>query len=132
MGLICKVTILMSLMTFSLHCDESLSDEMQKKHVLYLLQSHKFSESIDLYQNLVKENNAHDFETLEGMAHILLQQASGSKDEDEQLLCIYAMSLCGISSLIHILESGIDSKNPLVQASTIQILSQLQEDFVDG
>lgn len=122
------IPLFVFLSSLSLYASEI---DTQKKHVLYLMQSEKITEAIDLYGKTYKQTSVHDHEVLEGMAHILLQQAAGSIDEDEQLLSIYAMGISGISSLVHLYESGISSKNPLVQASTIQVLTQMQEDFVD-
>lgn len=102
--------------------------EVDKYHVSYLIQRKKVAEAVDLYSEWHKKLGRHDFEVLEQMAMLLLDEGARSEDPEKQLLSIYGSSIAGISSPIDILEAGILSQQPETQLAAIQALARLQDD----
>src|SRR5271163_706015 len=87
------------LFPFSLKGD----DNINKMHVLYLMQSKELIRSIDLYQQYRQTLNHHDFEILQQMALIILEQGMRGSDPEQQLISIFGSGIAGISASIDIL-----------------------------
>ena len=101
---------------------------LNKLHVLYLLQSKEFNRAIDLYQEYKAALGRHDFEILQQMGMIILEQGARSADPAIQLTSIFGSSIAGISASVDILEAGIMSSQPQTQMAAIQYLGHLQDD----
>ncbi len=104
------------------------AEPLQKNgnHITYLIKTHKYETAIELYQKQKKER--HDFELLEQMAQIILEQGAKSSNPEEQLISIAAAASVGMVPQTEILLSGITSSNPHVALATIRLLSQVQDD----
>ncbi len=102
--------------------------EINKLHILYLLQSKEFHRAIDLYREYKEALGRHDFEILQQMAMIILEQGARSSDPETQLTSIFGSSIAGIAASIDILEAGIVSPQPQTQMAAIQFLGHLQDD----
>lgn len=101
---------------------------INKLHVLYLLQSREFNRAIDLYRDYKAALGRHDFEILQQMGMIILEQGARSSDPETQLTSIFGSSIAGIAASIDILEAGITSPQPQTQMASIQFLGHLQDD----
>ena len=101
---------------------------INKLHILYLLQSKEFNRAIDLYHEYKVVLGRHDFEILQQMALIILEQGARSPDPETQLTSIFGSNIAGISASIDILEAGIVSSQPEIQIAAIQFLGHLQDD----
>lgn len=107
---------------------------VHKSQVTYLMQSQNYRSAIDLYQKYAQENKRHDFEVLEQIATIVLEQSAHSSDLERRLLSIFGLGLAGISSsvnIVNILETGIRTPHLETQLISIQFLGQLQDDRSD-
>ncbi len=102
--------------------------EINKLHILYLLQSQEFNKAVDLYRDYRLQLGRHDFEVLEQMAKIILEQGARSLDPEQQLISLFGSSIAGISASSDILEAAITSTHPQSQLAAIQFLGSLQED----
>src|SRR5579871_759205 len=102
--------------------------KLNKLHILYLLQSKEFNRAIDLYQEYRESLGRHDFEILQQMALIILEQGARSADPETQLTSIFGSNIAGIAAAIDILEAGIISPQPQTQMAAIQFLGRLQDD----
>ncbi len=101
---------------------------INKLHILYLLQSKEFNRSIDLYREYKDALGRHDFEILQQMALIILEQGARSSDPETQLTSIFGSGIAGIAASVDILEAGIASPQPQTQMAAIQFLGHLQDD----
>ena len=101
---------------------------INKLHVLYLMQSKEFDKSIDLYRQYKMLLGRHDFEILQQMALIILDQGTRSSDPEQQLISIFGTGIAGIAASIDILEAGITSPHPQTQMAAIQFLGHMQDD----
>lgn len=101
---------------------------INKLHILYLLQSKEFNRAIDLYREYKEILGRHDFEILQQMALIVLEQGARSSDPETQLTSIFGSHIAGIAAAIDILEAGIASPQPQTQMAAIQFLGHLQDD----
>ncbi len=101
---------------------------INKLHILYLLQSKEFNRAIDLYREYKETLGRHDFEILQQIAMIILEQGARSSDPETQLTSIFGSNIAGIAASIDILEAGIASPQPQTQMAAIQFLGHLQDD----
>jgi hypothetical protein len=106
------------------------AETIDPRHIAYLMQIQEFATSINLYQEYRKTTGKHNFEILQQMALILLDQGAHSVDPEKQLLSIFGAGIGGLSSM-DILESGIKSKQPETQVAAIRYLGKLQDDRSD-
>lgn len=106
-------------------------DKVNKLHIAYLMQCKEYISSVDLYHKYQAELGRHDFETLQSLATIILEQGARSDDAEKQLLSIYGTAIAGCSSSYDTLEAGILSPNPETQIASIQLLGRLQDDRSD-
>lgn len=101
---------------------------INKLHILYLVRSGECERALSLYDRHQKALGRHDFEILEQVGLILLEQGARSSDYQKQLGSIFGCSLAGTSLSLDILESSILSPNPEVQIAAIQCLARFQDD----
>ncbi len=88
------------------------ANPVNKLHILYLLRSKEFEKSIELYQEYKKALGRHDFEILQQIAMIILEQGIRSNDFETQLTSIFGSKIAGISASIDVLETAILSQQP--------------------
>ncbi|MBI5346139.1 MAG: hypothetical protein HZB76_03240 [Chlamydiae bacterium] len=106
-------------------------EAIDKKQVLYLMQSNEINSSFSAYQQMCKSNNVQDFETLQQMALILLSNGAKSKDQEVQRLTIFGSGLAASVKSLEILEQGIISPDLQTQLTSLYFLSLLQDDRTD-
>lgn len=104
---------------------------VNKLHILYLLQSKEFERAIDLYYDYKNGLGRHDFEILQQISLLILDQGARSNDTETQLTSIYGSSIAGIAAAIDVLEAGIASPHPQTQMAAIQYLGMIQDDRCD-
>lgn len=107
------------------------NETINKRHILYLVQHQDLIQALDLYEKYRQTLGKHDFEILQQMSFIILEEGARSHEPERQLLSMYGSSIGGCSSSIDILEAGITSSNPETQMASIQLLGQLQDDRSD-
>lgn len=100
-----------------------------KSQILYAQKSNDVKRAFSLYLKHFSEN--HDFQLLESLATGLLSSGIKSPDIETELLTMYGASLANLHCPLYILESGIVSSNPYVQAAAIRTLATMQEDGTD-
>jgi HEAT repeat protein len=106
-------------------------ETINKRHILYLVQHQDLLHALDMYEKYRQLHGKHDFEVLQQMCCIILEEGARSNDPERQLLSIYGSSIGGCASSIDILENAITSSSPETQIASIQFLGQLQDDRSD-
>ena len=110
---------------------EENAQSINKLHILYLLGSKEFSKSIELYQEYQRTLGRHDFEILQQIALIILEQGAKSRDMQIQLTSIFGSKIAGVTASIDVLQTAITSPHPQTQLAAIQLLGGLQDDRCD-
>ena len=116
------------LCALSLNAEEG---EINRNQIPYLVRCKELSRAIDLYRAYYRQIGRHDFEILQQMCLVLLDEGAHSKEPGKQLLSIYGSGIAGISASIDILEAGIKSPSPETQIAAIQFLGRIQDDRSD-
>jgi len=104
---------------------------LQRYRVTYLAQAGNLTESLALYQQQRTASGKHDFEILQQLAIIILQEGAKSEEPKKQLLSIYGSSLGGMLLSLEILEMGLRSPMEQAQLAAVHYLGQIQDDFAD-
>jgi HEAT repeat protein len=102
-----------------------------KSQVTYLMQAKEIEKSITLYEKYKRELGKHDFEVLQQMAFILLDQGARSPDQETQLLSIFGSGIANAACSLDILEAGVKSHHVETQIAAIQYLGGMQDDRSD-
>ncbi|MBS0620445.1 MAG: HEAT repeat domain-containing protein [Verrucomicrobia bacterium] len=115
------------------HASEPLAlkeekEGVNKLHILFLLQSREFGKAIDLYKEYKSALGRHDFEILQQIGLLILEQGARSQDPEQQLSSIFGSGIAGIAASIDILEAGVKSLHPQTQMAAIQALGSIQDD----
>lgn len=104
---------------------------INKFQITYLMQAREIQQSLDLYEQYKNNLGKNDFEVLEQMALILLEEGARSDDQEKQLLSIFGSAVASVSSSLDVLEAGIKSTHPETQVAAIQFLGRMQDDRSD-
>lgn len=107
------------------------NSSLNKSQITYLMQAKEVEKSINLYLDYYRSFGKHDFEVLQQMALILLEQGAHSQDREVQLLSIYGSGIASVASSLDVLEAGIKSSHAETQVASIQYLGKLQDDRSD-
>lgn len=110
---------------------EPQASSPNKKQITYLMQAGEIEKSIRLYFQYKRALGKHDFEVLQQMSFILLEQGARSKDQETQLLSIYGSGVASAACSLDILEEGIKSEHAETQVASIQFLGRSQDDRSD-
>src|SRR5690349_8116746 len=88
-------------------CEQEAAGKINKLHILYLLQSQELGKSIDLYRAYKEQLGRHDFEILQHIASIILEQGIRSQEPDMQLTSLFGSKIAGVVAPIDALEIAI-------------------------
>ncbi|MBS0629019.1 MAG: HEAT repeat domain-containing protein [Verrucomicrobia bacterium] len=99
--------------------------------IAYLMQVQQPEKSIALYNRYKNELGKHDFEVLQQMALILLEQGARASDQETQLLSIFGSGIASRAASLDVLEAGIKSTHAETQLASIQFLGRMQDDRTD-
>lgn len=99
--------------------------------ILYKARIGKLDHAISLYERYCKERGCQDFELLQNMGLLIIEQGWKSKDPQEQLLALFGAGTAKNARLIPILENGICHPNPQIQLASLYFLADLCDDRAD-
>jgi hypothetical protein len=102
-----------------------------KTHIAYLMRTQELARSIDLYSEYREQRGKHDFELLQELGSIILEQGARGADPEIQLISLFGIGIAGLFSSPDILEPAIASPEPQIQIAAIQLLGQMQDDSAD-
>lgn len=123
-----SAVFLSSLLPLGFSEESSISSKQQ---IIYLAQAKDCKESLKQYQEYRKALGRHDFEVLQQIAMIILEQNARSTDPEKQILGIFGFSIGGLSAPFPILEQALTSSDVQVQLASLQFLGRMQEDSSD-
>jgi HEAT repeat protein len=99
--------------------------------ILFMMQSGDPTKAIELYKQQYQESGQHDFELLQQIATILLDQGYRSRDPEVQVLTLFGAGISANESMAYILEAGLNNPNPQIQMIALNFLANFQSDAAD-
>jgi len=103
-------------------------DEDAKLHALYLMRQNKIEEAFGRYREFSLNAGRHDFEALQQMGLILLQNGIQTPDPQVFLMTLFGAGLSGSLAALEILERGLDHPDPQVQLLSLHFIAQFDDD----
>lgn len=100
-------------------------------HILYLMHAGETAKALQAYQCYRKETGTNDFDLLEQIGLILLDQGFRSRDAEIQRLTLFGAGISTNEKALYILEEGIFSDNPEQEIIALNFLSRYQNDRAD-
>jgi HEAT repeat protein len=100
-----------------------------KRHILYLMHAKETKKAFQSYENMTKANNKHDFEILQKMSLILLENGMRNQREDIQRLTMFGAGIAQTSSSVDILENGLNSQSLQTQMIALHFISSISDDY---
>jgi len=129
--------LLFTLSLSFLHCQGSENelsfqpDAAPESHILYLMHIGETAKALQEYQNYHTQTQSHDFELIEKIATILLDQGWKSDDPEIQLLTLFGAGISANEKTLYILEEGTNCSQPELQLIALNLLSRYQNDHAD-
>lgn len=102
------------------------------RHILFLMTSGHVDRALESYTDYVKARGKHDFEVLEEIGRILIEQGCASKDVETAMIGLYGIAVSQLSTAETFLEQAICSPHPNVQLVALQLLSRLNTDSIES
>lgn len=99
-----------------------------QKQILFAMQQGHAVQSLNLYQRYYQQAGRHDFDLLEQLGLILLDQGSRSKEPETLLLTMFGAGIAGNDKTFYILEQGLKSHYPQLQMVCLNLLANSHDD----
>lgn len=106
-------------------------NQIEPNRIIFLMQTGHISQAVDLYRQYSKQIGYHDYEIIQKMGLIILDQGFRSKDLEYQLLTLYGAGISLNEKALYILEEGLRSSVPELQLVAINFLARFQDDHAD-
>ncbi len=101
----------------------------EENRILFLANQGQLPQAIELYETLKEEKGQHQLELLQQMALLVLDKGSKVKESETQLLAIFGAGISMNENALYILEEGMRSSNPQIQAVALNFLAKSQQDI---
>lgn len=102
-----------------------------KNHILFLMRSGRISQAIDVYRQYHQQLGKHDYDLIQEMGLLLLDQGFHSSDPDIRMMTTFGAGISLNERALNILEASIDSGVPELQMIGLNFLSQYHHDIAD-
>jgi HEAT repeat protein len=111
------------------------SDQQQQQtvtnHILYLMHTGETAKALQAYQDYRKQLGSNDFELIEQLGLILLDQGYRTRDSEIQRLTLFGAGISTNEKGLYILEKGIADDDPENQLIALNFLTKYQNDRAD-
>lgn len=105
--------------------------EKIRHHILFMAHSGNISESIGLYRHYCTLTGEDDYELLNQLCLVILDEGSRSEDLEINLLTSFGAGISSNEHAVPILESGLMSSHPQIQIVCLNFLSQIHHEKAD-
>jgi HEAT repeat protein len=118
-----SLSIFLSLLTSHLN-----ASSFETNRVLFLMSQGKVDDAIDLYRIIEQSTGKQDFELLQRIGLILLDQGIKSSEPEKQLTAIFGAGISTNDCAFYLFEEGLRSTFPQIQAVALNLLGRTQTD----
>lgn len=99
--------------------------------ILYLMHTGETAKALEAYQEHRKESGTNDFELIEQIGLILLDQGYRTRDPEIQCLTMFGAGISTNEKALYILEDGMATGEPELQLLALNFLSRYHNDRAD-
>lgn len=100
-------------------------------HILYLMHTGETAKALEAYQAYRDKLGAHDFDLIEQIGLILLDQGFRTRDAEIQQLTLFGAGISSNEKALYIIEDALTTGQPDLQAIALNFLSKFQNDRAD-
>lgn len=100
-------------------------------HILFLMHTGDTAKALEAYKEYAKKSGMQDFELLERMGLILLDQGFRTREPESQLLTLFGAGISMNEKALYILEEGLANDQPELQMIALNFLAKYQNDRAD-
>ncbi len=122
--------LLLLSLSFCLGATESPSTT-PGSHILYLMHTGNTEQALRAYEALRQETGSHDFELVERIGLVLLDQGFRIKDPETQLLTLFGAGISGNEKALYIVEDGLASNQQELELISLNFLARYHNDRAD-
>ena len=116
---------ILTFLIFTISCFSS--ENIDKRHILYLMHANQVKKAFSTYQNLIERNGRTDLDLLQKMALILLQKGARSSDDETKKLSLFGAGLASSNYSLEILEEGLKSTDVHTQLLSLHFISTIDD-----
>lgn len=100
----------------------------EPNRILFLTQSGHAETALNLYRDYATRLGHHDFDLLQNMSLILLEQGYKSNDIEKQIMTLFGAGISLNEKALYLLEEGMKSSQPELQLVSMSCLARFQCD----
>lgn len=104
---------------------------IEPNRIIFLMQAGHTDSALNAYREMYLQTGRHDYEVIEKIGLILLDQGSRSQEPEIQLLTLFGAGISLNEKALYILEQGLKSSIPQLQLVAMNFLSRFQDDRAD-
>ncbi|MEI8366313.1 MAG: HEAT repeat domain-containing protein [Parachlamydiaceae bacterium] len=104
---------------------------MAPNHILYLMHAGETEKALQAYRVHRDANQGNDFELIEQMGLILLDQGFRTKDPEIQLMTIFGAGISMNEKALYIIEEALTEPHPELQSIALNFLTRYHNDRAD-
>lgn len=108
-----------------------LSANYPRPHILYLIQAGNTEDALRVYRDCYQQTHKHDYDLIQEIGLVLLDQGYRSGKVEEQVLTLFGAGISMNERAFYILEGGLTSGIPQMQAIALGFMSKQQNDLTD-
>jgi HEAT repeat protein len=120
-----------SVLTLLIACCTLKLEAVNLDHAVYLMQSGECEKAFQAYQEHYNQTGTHDFELIERLGLILLDQGFRTRDPETQLLTLYGAGISLDEKALYIIENSLTSPQPELQLIALNFIERLHHDRTD-
>jgi len=107
------------------------SSNTAPNHIMYLMHTGETAKALQAYQEYRKTTGTNDFDLIEQIGLILLDQGFRTRDPEIQQLTLFGAGISSNEKALYIIEEALTSGQPELQAIALNFLSKFQNDRAD-
>jgi len=124
--------ILFSCLLLAVPADQNENTQpTSPSHILYLMHTGKTAQALQAYRDYTNNTGTQDFELIERLGLILLDQGYRSKDAETQKLTLFGAGISSNEKALYIIENSIGSDAPEMELIALSFLPRFQNEIAD-
>lgn len=125
-------TLLLFLFLFMIPGAVSADREaLERSRILYLIGQNHLQEGLDLYSQLKKRQGQDDYDLLQDIGVLLLENGMASPQIECQLMATFGAGIAAHDRATQLLADGLQNPQPQIQLASLDFLSRLGNDDAD-
>ena len=123
------MNVILFLLTFVLSA--LYASETNPNQIVYLMHAGDTAKAFQAYEEHYAASGCHDFELIERLGLILLDQGLHAKDPESRLLALYGAGISLNEKALYIIEEALEGNEPELQLAALNLIDRIRNDRID-